>query len=130
MGSGNFEDEDGQLIVFFPTSRSLDAVFGRRTPEEVCPGGDCSRLRARHSDYCVVGNGLRTAGGLAMDARRNVYLAEFATVDRLVSNANAIAGGLFLVWMYYTAVVFLIGGEVAQTYDLVRRQREQRAILT
>lgn len=59
-----------------------------------------------------------------------VYLAEFATLDRLVSNANAIAGGLFLVWMYYTAVVFLIGGEVAQTYDLMRRQREQRAILT
>jgi membrane protein len=53
-----------------------------------------------------------------------VYLAEFATVDRLVSNANAIAGGLFLVWMYYTAVVFLIGGEVAQTYDLWRRPRE------
>jgi membrane protein len=54
-----------------------------------------------------------------------VYLAEFATVDRLVSNANAIAGGLFLVWMYYTAVVFLIGGEVAQTYDRVRRPRDE-----
>ena len=52
-----------------------------------------------------------------------VYLAEFATLDRLVSNANAIAGGLLVVWMYYTAVVFLLGAEVAQTYALSRRQR-------
>jgi membrane protein len=57
------------------------------------------------------------------------YLAEFATADRLFSNANVIGAGLFLVWMYYTAVVFLIGGEVADTYDLMRRRREQRAIL-
>lgn len=74
-----------------------------------------------------------TVASLSFEVARvlyGVYLAEFATLDRLVSNANAIAGGLFLVWMYYTAVVFLIGGEVAQTYDLMRRQREQRAILT
>lgn len=58
------------------------------------------------------------------------YLAEFATVDRLFSNANVIGIALLLVWMYYTAVVFLLGGEVADTYDLMRRQREQRAILT
>lgn len=58
-----------------------------------------------------------------------LYLREFATVDRLVSNTNLIALLLFLVWMYYTAVVFLVGGEVADTYDLMRRQREQRAIL-
>lgn len=74
-----------------------------------------------------------TVSSLAFEVARvlyGVYLAEFATLDRLVSNANAIALGLFLVWMYYTAVVFLIGGEVAETYDLMRRQREQRAILT
>ncbi len=59
-----------------------------------------------------------------------LYLSEFATVDRLVSNANLIAVLLFWVWMYYTAVVFLVGGEVADTYDLLRRQHEQRAILT
>jgi membrane protein len=58
------------------------------------------------------------------------YLARFATVDRLFSNANVIGIALLLVWTYYTAVVFLLGGEVADTYDLMRRQREQRAILT
>jgi membrane protein len=59
-----------------------------------------------------------------------VYLAQFVTLDRLVSNANALAVGLFVVWMYYTAVVFLLGGEVAETYDVIQRQKEQRAILT
>lgn len=59
-----------------------------------------------------------------------VYITRFATFDRLVSNTNAIAVILLIAWMYYTAVVLLIGGEVAETYDLMRRQREQRAILT
>lgn len=57
------------------------------------------------------------------------YLAQFATVDRVVSNTNAIALLLFVLWVYYTAIVFLGGGEVAEAYDLARRQREQRAIL-
>lgn len=59
-----------------------------------------------------------------------VYISRFATFDRLVSDTNAIAVILLIAWMYYTAVVLLIGGEVAETYDLMRRQREQRAILT
>lgn len=58
-----------------------------------------------------------------------LYLANFATFDRLLSNTNAIALFLGVLWVYYTAVVFVIGGEVAETYDLMRRQRAQRAIL-
>jgi uncharacterized BrkB/YihY/UPF0761 family membrane protein len=58
-----------------------------------------------------------------------IYLARFATFDRVVSNANAIALLLFLLWIYVIAFLFVAGGEVAQTYDLMRRQREQRAIL-
>ncbi len=58
-----------------------------------------------------------------------LYLANFATVDRLISNANGIAAMLFVVWIYATACIFLLGGEVADTYDLMQRQREQRAIL-
>ncbi len=58
-----------------------------------------------------------------------VYLSHFATVDRIISNTNAIALMLLIIWMFFTATVFLVGGEVAQTYDLVRRQRSQRAIL-
>lgn len=59
-----------------------------------------------------------------------VYLLEFATLDQLLSNNNAIALVLLVVWMYFTACIFLIGAEVAETYDLGRRQSEQRAILT
>lgn len=59
-----------------------------------------------------------------------LYLANVARVDQLISNVNAIAVLLFVLWIYYTAVVFLMGGEVAETYDLMRRQRRQRAILS
>jgi membrane protein len=59
-----------------------------------------------------------------------IYLAQFATFDRLISNTNAIAVLLFVLWIYYTAFVFLAGGELAETYDLARRQREQRALLS
>jgi membrane protein len=58
-----------------------------------------------------------------------VYLARFATFDRVLSNANAIALLLFVLWIYVIAFIFVVGAEVAQTYDLTRRQREQRAIL-
>lgn len=57
------------------------------------------------------------------------YLVQFATFDRVVSNTNALALLLFVLWIYATALVFLAGGEVAETYDLARRQREQRAML-
>lgn len=59
-----------------------------------------------------------------------VYLAHFATIDRVISNTNAIAILLLILWMFFTAVVFLVGGEVAQAYDVEQRQRAQRAILT
>lgn len=59
-----------------------------------------------------------------------VYLARFVTLDRVISNSNAIALLLFVLWVYATAFVFLAGGEVAETYDLARRQREQRALLS
>jgi membrane protein len=58
-----------------------------------------------------------------------VYLANFATFDRVVSNANAIALLLFVLWIYLVAFIFVAGGEVAQTYDLMRRQRGQHAVL-
>lgn len=59
-----------------------------------------------------------------------IYLARFATFDPVLSNRNAVALLLFVGWVYVTAFVFLAGGEVAETYDLVRRQREQRAMLS
>ena len=57
------------------------------------------------------------------------YLTRFATLDNLVSNANIVAFVLFLVWIYYMAIVFLLGGELAETYDLIRLRRTQRVRL-
>lgn len=55
-----------------------------------------------------------------------LYITRFATFDRLASDANLVAFFLFLLWVYYTCYVFLLGGEVAETYDLVRLRRAQR----
>lgn len=58
-----------------------------------------------------------------------LYVARFVTFDRLASDANLIAFLLFILWIYYTAYVFLLGGEVAETYDLMRMRRLQRVRL-
>ncbi len=49
-----------------------------------------------------------------------IYLVEFATLDQVISNENVLALLLLFVWVYYTACVFLIGAEVADTYDAGR----------
>ncbi|HKA59136.1 MAG TPA: YihY/virulence factor BrkB family protein [Gemmatimonadales bacterium] len=58
-----------------------------------------------------------------------LYVARFVTFDRLASDANLVAFLLFILWIYYTAYVFLLGGEVAETYDLMRMRRLQRVRL-
>ena len=78
VGSGNFEAADGQLIVFFSTSPALDAVFGRRRPEQVCPRGDCTKLTAKQSHFCQIHAGIRTAGSMTMGAGGDIYVPEFA----------------------------------------------------
>ena len=55
-----------------------------------------------------------------------LYLTRFATLDRVISDANVLGFLLFLLWLYYSAYVFLLGGEVAETYDLIRMRRAQR----
>jgi membrane protein len=58
-----------------------------------------------------------------------LYVTRFVTFDRLASDANLVAFLLFILWIYYTAYVFLLGGEVAETYDLMRMRRLQRVRL-
>ncbi len=77
VGSGNFEAADGQLIVFYPSSPALDAVYGRRSPDQVCPRGDCSRLTAFDSHGCELHRGIRAAGSIAL-RDGDVYVPEFA----------------------------------------------------
>jgi len=47
----------------------------------------------------------------------------------IVRDATTAGVLLFVLWTYYMAFVFLIGGQIAQVYDLRRRQRDQRFLL-
>jgi membrane protein len=57
------------------------------------------------------------------------YLSNFASVEGVARNATIGAAVLFVLWIYYTALVFLLGGVVAETWELRRMQRRQRAVL-
>jgi membrane protein len=59
-----------------------------------------------------------------------LYLQNFATLRAPSGDATVGAVGLFVLWVYYTALVFLLGGVVAETWELRRMQQKQRAILT
>jgi membrane protein len=52
-----------------------------------------------------------------------------AAVNRLSMDANFGALVMFVVWLYYTSLVFLLGAVVAETWDLRERQRRQEAVL-
>lgn len=58
-----------------------------------------------------------------------LYVTRFVTFDKVATDANLIGFLLFILWIYYTAYVFLLGGEVAETYDLIRMRRHQRVRL-
>ncbi|HEU5168973.1 MAG TPA: YihY/virulence factor BrkB family protein [Gemmatimonadales bacterium] len=57
------------------------------------------------------------------------YLANVASLQGPAGDANIGAAVLFVLWVYYTALVFLLGGVVAETWELRRMQTRQRAIL-
>jgi membrane protein len=48
------------------------------------------------------------------------YRTTYGTLSTLV---------LLFLWVYYSAIVFVLGGEVGQVYDLLRRRRRQRELL-
>jgi len=58
-----------------------------------------------------------------------LYLAHFATVGSAAGDANIGAAVLFVLWIYYTAIVFLLGGVFAETWELRHMQERQRTIL-
>jgi len=85
--------------------------------------------RAMRWDTILVAAAVASLGLEIAKRLYSLYLTHFTTIDRLISNANFIALLLLVLWVYSMACVFLLGGEVAETYDLARRQREQREIL-
>jgi len=58
-----------------------------------------------------------------------LYLANFASLEGLSGDANLGAIVLFILWIYYTAIVFLLGAVVAETWELKKMLESQRAIL-
>jgi membrane protein len=57
-----------------------------------------------------------------------LYLANFTSFDGW-GDVNLAAAALFILWIYYTAIVFLLGAVVAETWELRKMQGRQRAIL-
>jgi YihY family inner membrane protein len=57
------------------------------------------------------------------------YLANVASLSGPSGDANVGAAVLFVLWVYYTGLVFLLGGVVAETWELRSIQTRQRAIL-
>ena len=51
-----------------------------------------------------------------------LYLANFASFEALGGDANLGAAVLFILWVYYTAIVFLLGAVVAETWELRKMQ--------
>jgi membrane protein len=58
-----------------------------------------------------------------------LYLSNFASLEGLGGDANLGAIVLFILWVYYTAIVFLLGAVVAETWELKKMLQSQRAIL-
>ena len=58
-----------------------------------------------------------------------LYLANFASFEGPSGDANIGAAVLLILWIHYTSVVFLLGGVVAETWELRKMQQRQRARL-
>jgi membrane protein len=58
-----------------------------------------------------------------------LYLANFASFEGPSGDANIGAAVLLVLWINYTAIVFLLGGVVAETWELRKMQQQQRAKL-
>ena len=57
------------------------------------------------------------------------YIRTMFHPTAIVRDATIAAVLLFGIWTYYMAFVFLIGGQIAQVYDLRRRLGQQRLLL-
>jgi len=55
-----------------------------------------------------------------------LYLRNVVSLRQMSFDVNIGAVILFVVWMYYTSVVFLLGAVIAETWELRELQRAQR----
>lgn len=57
------------------------------------------------------------------------YIANFAAVRAASGDARVGAIVLFVIWIHFTALVFLLGGVVGETWELRRMRKRQRGML-
>ncbi|MBS1241824.1 MAG: ribonuclease [Gemmatimonadetes bacterium] len=71
------------------------------------------------------------AGALFEIARRlyAFYITNVAAWNQATADASFGAIVLFFLWIYYSSFVFLLGGVVAETWELRRLQHRQRAVV-
>jgi membrane protein len=61
---------------------------------------------------------------------KNLFALYLQNAPALGATWGAALGPVVVVlWVYYACVVFILGGEVAQVYDLLRVRRMQRELL-
>jgi uncharacterized BrkB/YihY/UPF0761 family membrane protein len=59
----------------------------------------------------------------------SLYLTNLASFEGPGGDANIGAAILLVLWIHYTSIVFLLGGLVAENWELRKMQQRQRAIL-
>jgi len=72
-------------------------------------------------------------GAVAFDVAKRLftmYIGRVASVETVAVDFHLTAVVLTVLWVYYTSLVFLLGGVVAETWQLRAMQQRQRAILT
>jgi membrane protein len=87
-------------------------------------------VRRIHTQAALVASAF---GALAFDVAKRLfamYLGRVARLEGAVVDFHLMAMILTVLWVYYTSLVFLLGGVVAETWQLRTMQQRQRAILT
>lgn len=69
--------------------------------------------------------------GLAFEVAKQVFRLVIVSMNPQSIYTGTIAALIIIVvWVYYAALIFLIGGEVGQVYELRRTRRLQREVFT
>jgi len=117
MGVNLFSFLSAQLLAFVVVLFLFIIVF-RYVP-----------ARPIRVDTALLGSVICALGFEVAKHLLGLYFQDVVHPDSIVSNATVGGLLLFVLWTYYMAFVFLIGGQIAQTYELVRRQRAQKLVL-
>jgi membrane protein len=69
--------------------------------------------------------------GLLFEVAKQVFrLVVLSLNPQSIYTGTIAALVIIVVWVYYAALVFLIGGEVGQVYELRRTRKLQREVFT